>query len=403
LTWRLFEHSTNPSIPARTADQSRCRRGHIGNLHLIRVPAPALFLLVAAAAADLAPSLGGLSIWTDQLLVTIALVVILFEGGAQIGWTRLRPNAAAVVWLGVAGTAVTAAATAALAHWLFGFDWRAALLLGAALAPTDPAVVFSVLGNREITGRSGTLLEGESGANDPVGIAVMVSLLAADDASWSSFGAGTGRFALQMGVGTALGLLGGLLLSRLVRRLDLPIGVLYLALTMAGAGVLYVAAAALHGSGFLAVFLAGIVVGDVREPLHRAVARFAGVLAGAAEVLAFVVLGLSVEFSALFTGNQFWVALGVAGLLVIVVRPALVGLLLVPVRLPRGERLFVLFAGLKGAVPILLGTYVLVEGVPRGGEIYHIVFVVVLVSVIVQGGLVPAMTRAWKVPMRGTN
>jgi cell volume regulation protein A len=364
----------------------------------IPVPAPALFLLAAAVLAALVPRLGGLSIRTDQHLVTIALVVILFEGGMHIGWSRMRPALAAVVWLGIAGTAVTAAAMAGLAHGLFGFDWRAALLLGAALAPTDPAVVFSVLGKREIAGRSGTMLEGESGANDPVGIALMISLLAAHGASWSTVGAGLGRFALQLGVGTALGLLGGLLLRDAVRRLPLPIDALYPVVTIAGAGLLYAATAALHGSGFLAVFLAGILLGDVSGPGKRQVERATGLLAGLAEVVAFVVLGLSVDLSSV--GGPFWTALGLAGLLIVVVRPVLVGALLAPVRLPRGERLFVVFAGLKGAVPILLGTYVLVDGVPRAAEIYNIVFVVVLVSVVVQGGLVPTMARVLNVPMR---
>src|SRR5699024_4006368 len=108
---------------------------------------------------------------TDQRIVTVALALILFDGGMHIGWRRLRTITGGVVWLGVAGTVLTAGVLAVCAHTLLGFDWRAALLLGTALAPTDPAVVFSVLGRREIAGRTGTLLEGESGANDPVGIA----------------------------------------------------------------------------------------------------------------------------------------------------------------------------------------------------------------------------------------
>ena len=142
----------------------------------LRVPTPALFLIVAAVASDVVPRLGEVPIITDQRIVTIALILILFDGGMHIGWDRMRPALGGVAWLGVAGTVVTTAALAGLAHGVFGFGWEASLLIGAALAPTDPAVVFSVLGRREITGRSGTLLEGESGANDPVGIAIMVSL-----------------------------------------------------------------------------------------------------------------------------------------------------------------------------------------------------------------------------------
>lgn len=368
----------------------------------LHVPAPALFLIVAAAASDLAPSLGGLSITVDQRIVTVALVIILFDGGMHIGWTRMRAAAAAVAWLGVAGTFVTAGALALGAHLLFGFDWRTALLIGAALAPTDPAVVFSVLGRREVSGRTGTLLEGESGANDPVGIALMVSLLGATGSGWSAFGSGAGHFALQMGVGAAVGLVGGWLLLQLMRRVPLPNEALYPVQTVAFALMLYGGATALEGSGFLAVFLAGIIVGDARAPYKREIERFAAALASIAEVVAFVVLGLSVELSSLMHDNRLWTGLGLAALLIVVVRPLLVGLVLWPIGLRRGERWFVLFAGLKGAVPILLGTYVLAEGTAHAAEIYDVVFVVVLVSVVVQGGLVPTVARKLAVPMRVT-
>ena len=367
---------------------------------LTRIPAPAIFLLAAAAASDLAPDLGKLSIKADQRIVTVALIVILFEGGMHIGWRRMRRAAVPVVWVGVLGTVVTAAAMALSAHWMFGFAWRPALLIGTALAPTDPAVVFSVLGRKEIAGRSGTLLEGESGANDPVGIALMVSLLGASGSSWSAFGSGLGHFVLQLGVGAAFGVAGGWALPRLMRLVRLPNDALYPLQALAFAVVIYGAAAASHGSGFLAVFLVGILAGDEHLPNKRDVVRFAAGLAGLAEIVAFVVLGLSISLSTVFGGYRAGTALGLAAVLVLVARPVFVGLVLVPVRLPRGERLFVLWAGLKGAVPILLGTYVLGEGVHRASEIYDIVFVVVLVSVVVQGGLVPFFAQRFGVPMR---
>ena len=368
----------------------------------IHVPTPALFLVAAAVASDLVPRLGDLSIVVDQRIVTIALAIILFDGGMHIGWTRMRTAAGGVIWLGVAGTVVTAGALALAAHWLFGFDWRLALLVGAALAPTDPAVVFSVLGRREIAGRSGTLLEGESGANDPVGIALLVSLLGATGSGWSAVGSGLGHFALQLAVGGVVGVVGGWLLLQVMRRVPLPNEALYPVQTIAVALLLYGGATAIEGSGFLAVFVAGILVGDARAPYKREIERFAGALASIAEIVAFVVLGLSVDLSSVFTGDRVWTALGLAALLMLVVRPLLVGLVLLPIRLERGERWFVLLAGLKGAVPILLGTYVLVEGVHRAREIYDIVFVVVLLSVVLQGGLVPTLARLLKVPMHVT-
>jgi cell volume regulation protein A len=289
---------------------------------------------------------------------------------------------------------------AAGAHWLFGFGWRPSLLLGAALAPTDPAVVFSVLGRREIGGRTGVLLEAESGANDPVGIALMVSLLGATGTGWSAFGSGIGSFALEMVVGAAVGAVGGWLMIRAMRRVPLPSEALYPLEAAAFALLLYGGATALHGSGFLAVFLAGIMLGDARVPFKDEVERFAGALSSLAEIVAFIVLGLSIHLTSIFRGGLLWTALGLAALLMLVVRPLLVGLLLLPVDLRVRERTFVVLAGLKGAVPILLGTYVLSEGVPDARQIYDIVFVIVFVSVVVQGGLVPTLARVLRVPMR---
>jgi len=184
--------------------------------------------------------------------------------------------------------------------------------------------------------------------------------------------------------------------------MPLPSPALYPVQTMAFAIALYGAATAIGGSGFLAVFVAGVLVGDERAPYKREIEQFASALAGLAEIVAFIVLGLSVDLGSILDDERPWVGLVLAGLLIVVIRPVLVGLVLWPIRLSRGERGFVLFSGLKGAVPILLGSYVLVEGADRADEIYHIVFVVVLVSVTLQAGLVPTAARLFGVPMRVT-
>ena len=141
------------------------------------IPAPAIFLVGAAAASDLYPLLSELPLEAVEQVVTVALILILFDGGTGIGVRKLRSALGPILLLGVVGTLLTAAAVAVLAHVLFGVAWPLALLLGTALAPTDPAVVFSVLGNREVRGRAGVIIEGESGANDPVGIALLLGLL----------------------------------------------------------------------------------------------------------------------------------------------------------------------------------------------------------------------------------
>jgi cell volume regulation protein A len=367
----------------------------------IRVPAPAIFLIAAAVASDVIPRLGQVPIVDVQRLVTVMLILLLFDGGMHIGWRRFRGAAGPVLWIGVAGTLLTTAGVAAVAHLVFGLDGQSSLLLGVALAPTDPAVVFSVLGRREISGRSGTILEGESGANDPVGIAAMAAVLAAGGlGGWSAIGSGAAEFALQMGIGGAVGLLGGYALTAAMRRLALPSGSLYPLRTLLAAGLLYGVATVAHGSGFLAVFVAGIVVGDIRAPYKAEIERFHSALASLAEIVAFAALGLTVSISSLAQDNAWLVGLGIAALLTLVVRPLLVGGLLLPMRLSGGEKLFVMWSGLKGAVPILLGTYLLSAGVAQADRLYQIVVVVVAFSVIVQGGLVPAVARRCGVPMR---
>jgi cell volume regulation protein A len=369
----------------------------------IRIPAPAIFLVVAAIVSDLVPSLQRIPVVTVQRVVTVMLIPLLFDGGMRIGWRRLRTAGGAIVWLGVAGTALTTAGITALVHFGFGLDWRPALLIGVALAPTDPAVVFSVLGRREVVGRSGTLLEGESGANDPVGISIMAALLAAGSAGaggWSAVGIGVGEFALQMVVGAAVGIAGGLLLAQVMRRLPLPSGALYPLQTLLATGVIFGTATLLHGSGFLAVFLAGILVGDRRAPYKAEIQRFHASLASLAEIVAFAVLGLTISVAALVHDGSLLAGVALGALVAVAVRPVLAGLLLLPIALSWGERLFVMWSGLKGAVPILLGTYILTAGVSDAHRLYDLVIVVVAFSVIVQGGLVPTVARWTGVPMR---
>ncbi len=359
----------------------------------IRVPAPALFLVAAAAVAYVATPLSALPVVIVQRVVTVALIIILFDGGMGLGWRRFRAGAVPIALLGVVGTVLTTAAIALFAGTLLGFPWRAAVLLGAALAPTDPAVVFSVLGRREISGRSGAILEGESGVNDPVGIAVMISLLAATGA-----GRGLLEFTVEMAVGLVVGLLGGWVLLVFIRRFPLPSEGLYPVRLLAGAGVLYGLAAVVHGSGFLAVFVAGILLGDARGPYQPESKQFLSALGHLGEIVAFVYLGLTVSLRSL---PPAWaVGLLLAVVLTLVIRPVVIGALLLPARLRTGERLFIAWCGLKGAVPILLGTFLLTSAVPDASRLYHIIVVVVTFSVVVQGGLVPAVARWCRVPMR---
>lgn len=367
---------------------------------LLRVPTPALFLVLAAIAALFLPPFTDSARVVDQRVVSIALVFILFDGGMHIGWPRFRKSLGPIAWIGIAGTAVTAGAIAVAAHFLFGFEWQASLLLGAALAPTDPAVVFSVLGRREISGRSGTILEGESGANDPVGIALMVTLLGVTGSGWQAIGSGLGEFALQLAIGAVVGIAGGLALRWLMRHSQLSDGALSAILVVAAAVLLYGAGTALGGSGFLAAFIAGVLVGDVGAPYKQEVERFSSGMASLAEIAVFILLGLSIRLQDVLQPDVLLTGLAISGLLIFVIRPVLVGVLIAPIRLRLGERAFVLWAGLKGAVPILLGLFILGSSTPGAHRLYAIIFIVVLVSVLLQGSLVPLLARAFRVPTR---
>jgi cell volume regulation protein A len=346
----------------------------------VRVPPSALFLVAAAIASDLFPSIGP-SFSTVETVVTVALVVILFDGGASIGWRRFRVAAVPIVSLGILGTFATAGLVALFAHVAFGLGWLTAGLLGAAIAPTDPAVVFSVLrGGHQIRGRTRTILEGESGANDPVGIALMLGLIAFATHADASFWIVVRVLCEQVAIGLLVGLAGGLVERRLLR-----VGWLR---TLVLVAVVYVVADLAHGSGFLAVFVMGLVVGDIEAPSQSLQDR----LASLAEIVAFVALGLTIHISGI-DGGRWAEGFALAAFVALLARPAVVGALLAPVRLRHGERLFVIWGGLKGAVPILLAAFAVTHHVHDATRIYETVFVVVLASVVVQGGTIPAAAR----------
>jgi cell volume regulation protein A len=359
----------------------------------IRVPASVLMLVVAAVAVQVLSSLDAPPDESVERIVTVALAFILFEGGMSIGVPRFRSQARTVGLVGVAGTFLTALGVAVFLHAAVQLDWYAAALVATAIAPTDPAVVFSVLGQQEIEGPSGTVVEGESGANDPVGIALMISLLEAGGISGGAMAHVVGEFALQMGVGLAAGLVGGVLIRRFAEVVHLPDSGLEPIRTIACVLLLFAIATLLHGSGFLAVFVAGVLMGEVRTPYRRDLERVFGGLASLGEVVAFVVLGLTVSLSTLAHADVWVPGVALALVLGLVLRPVLVGPLLLGSGLRRNERWFVLLAGLKGAVPILLGLLILGSDVDDPERLYGIIVVAVLLSVSVQGALVPTMMR----------
>jgi cell volume regulation protein A len=367
----------------------------------VSLPYAAILLVGAVLLGELVPAAETLlSIRDVERIAVVALIVILFHGGLHIGVGRFRRSAGPILALGIAGTFVTAGVVALAAHYVLGFEWIEAGLIGAAIAPTDPAVTFSVFGGREVRGRSGTILEGEAGMNDPVGIALMIGMIELARSDHGTLGVVAEEFAVEMTLGLAVGIGGGLALLPVMRHVPLTGPALYPIRVLAGAGAIYGLAAVLGGSGFLAVFVAGVLLGDAAAPRKGEIEDFHASLAGLAEIAVFVALGLSIAISDLGEARLWVDGLALALILALVARPLAVLPLLAPTRLRRAERLFIVWGGLKGAVPILLGTLAVLAGVDDAERLYGIVFVVVLFSVVVQGGTVPLAAKRLRIPFR---
>jgi cell volume regulation protein A len=363
------------------------------------IPAPVLFLIAAAVASDVWPQLRqDISIRTVERVAVVALIVVLLNGGMDIGWRRFRAAAGPTISIGVLGTFATAGVMTLAAHVLLGLDWTLAGVVGAALAPTDPAVVFSVLGRKEIGGRSGTVLEGEAGVNDPAGIALMLGIIELATHDDASFLVIFEDFAKEMAIGLVLGLIGARLIVPVVRRVTLGSEALYPVLVLSLAAVLYAATSLVSGSGFLAVFIMGLLLGDTVTPYKLEIQRFQGSLAGLAEVVVFIALGLTIDITHLSATT--WLDGAVLALvLAIVARPLTVVLTLTRTALSPRERGFIAWSGLKGAVPILLAAFAIISHVDGAERVYGLVFVVVLFSVLGQGTLVPWVAQRLRIPM----
>lgn len=367
----------------------------------LSVPYAAVILVGAVVISEIFTSLQGvLSTQRVERLTVAALVIILFDGGLHIGLRRFRQSLGPILALGVVGTFATAGLVAVAAHYVLGFDWVLAGLVGAAIAPTDPAVTFSVFGSREVRGRAGTILEGEAGMNDPVGIALMIGMIELATEDGGDLRIVVEEFVVEMSVGLAVGVTGALLLLPAMRSVRLPEPALYPIRVLAGAGIVYGVASVVGGSGFLAVFVAGVLLGDAAAPRKGEIEGFLSSLAGLAEISAFVALGLTVGLGDLGEGGAWKNGLTLGLFLAFVARPIAIIPLLVPARLSWGERVFLAWGGLKGAVPILLGALAVLADVDDATQLYGIVFIVVLLSVIVQGASVPIVADRLHIPFR---
>jgi cell volume regulation protein A len=358
----------------------------------LRLPGPAAFLLVGVVVglADIGPgeNLGALPL---EEIGALALYAILFQGGLSTGFRAWRDSARPIVLLGLPGTAATAAGLAALAHGLLGLDWRLAALLGIALSPTDPAAVYAMLrGGGERT-RPRTVLEGESGFNDPVGISLMVAAVAILGTENGTVSDGVVRFLQELGIGLAGGLAGaGALVVLLAATPRLEHG-LQAAAILVGAVIVGAATATLHGSGFLAVYVAGLLVADrwaEQEGRHHAIPE---AVASVAEPVLFGLLGA--VYAPKVAGVDVWQGIVLTLLTIFLVRPAVAAACLVGSGLRQRERLLVSWGGLKGAVPLLLAAYPGLESLPETTRAEATVLVATAASIVLQGATLSFVAR----------
>jgi potassium/hydrogen antiporter len=320
---------------------------------------------------------------------TIALALILFDGGLSTPFSSLRRAWRPAFSLATTGVLVTALITGGAASWLLGLPLLEGMLLGSIVGSTDAAAMFAMLRGRglHLPRRLNATLEVESGSNDPMAVFLTVGLIQLLTGGFSSGWELLGFFVLQMGVGAAVGIGVGRGAVHLVNRINLDAAGLYPILA-AGCGLLaYGLAAALGGSGFLAVYLAGIVLGNRRVVFQRGILLFHDGTAWLSQIGMFVILGLLSVPSRLL--EAAFPGMIIALVLLVVARPAAVLMSLLPFRFPLHEMAFVSWAGLRGAVPIILATYPLLAGVPNAPVVFDVVFFAVVVSVLAQGLTLP--------------
>ena len=349
----------------------------------LRVPGALLFLALGMAIGS--DGLGWVDV-SDAVLVqslgVSALVVILFEGGLTTDMDQLRRGAAAGFLLATVGVAITAGVTALGAMWLLDIPSRVAWLIGAIVASTDAAAVFDLLRRAPLPERLAAVLKVESGANDPVAVLLTVGLLASWQApptatAWLVFGA------VQLIGGTAAGVAIAWLGALLLRRIELGASGLYPILGLAMGVLAYGAAAAFGASGFLATYVAGIVLATEAPRRRRALRTFHTALANGAEVGLFLLLGLLVAPSQL--PAVALTALAIAALLLAVGRPLAVAVGLAPLGFSAREITAVSWLGMRGAVPIVLATFAFSAGIEAANTVFNVVFFIVLVSALLQG------------------
>jgi cell volume regulation protein A len=379
--------------------------GIMSSLVALRFGAPLLlvFLLVGMLAGD--SGIGGIQFDDVRMAYTVgsvALGLILFDGGLRTRLSTFRNVLAPAGLLATVGVLITAALTAPVAAWALQLNGTEALLVGAVMASTDAAAVFFLLHAKglRLRPRVSATLEVESGINDPFAIfltIVLVEVLLSGRQSWSEFGALLAQKAI---IGTLAGWVGGRAMAWVLNRLVLPQG-MHAPFVAAGAMVTFGLAEWLHGSGFLAVYAAGLVVGNRETRAHSAIVTFLDAATWLAQIVMFVLLGLLAWPDRL--PQRLLPALAVALVLMLIARPAAVLICLAPFRFSMREKLFISWVGLRGAVSVFLAAIPMLVGLPGAHFYFDVAFVVVMLSLLIQGWTIATAGRMLRVGLPRTD
>lgn len=318
-----------------------------------------------------------------QLVGILALIVILFEGGMQTKWRTMRTVLPAATSLATIGVLLTTVGIGVVAKFVLGLSWLEGMLFGAIVGSTDAAAVFAVLGNKNIKPNITSTLEAESGTNDPMAVFLTITFISLIQAEAGPLLSLIGSFFWQMGIGLLVGLLIGRLSVWAINKINLDSSGLYPVLAMGFAIFTYAFTTAIGASGLLAVYVMAVVLGNMDLTYRHSIFRFNEGFAWMMQICMFILLGLLVFPNQL--RDVIWQGLLLALILMFVARPLGVYISLLFSQFNAKEKLFISWAGLRGAVPIVLATYPLLAGLENADLLFNVVFFVVLLSALFQG------------------
>ncbi|MBB6451792.1 cell volume regulation protein A [Salirhabdus euzebyi] len=324
-----------------------------------------------------------------QLIGVLALVIILFEGGLQTKWGSVKKVAGPSLSLATIGVLITATVVAVSAKFILGIGWFEAFLIGSIVGSTDAAAVFSVLSGQNVKEKLSSTLEAESGTNDPMAVFLTLSVIQLITIESVNVFILTLSFFWQMGVGLLLGYLFGIIGSKSINHINLDSSGLYPVLAIAFAILTYSITAMVNASGLLAVYVAALVIGNRDLTYRHSILRFNEGFAWMMQIVMFIILGLLVFPSQLMNWDLIWKGLLLSFILIFIARPIAVFASIPYFKFNVREMTFISWAGLRGAVPIVLATFPLIMGIDDSQLIFNIVFFVVLTSALIQGTSIP--------------